>query len=181
MDTCEPRGWQVTSSQLVLWGLPQSQWGELQAHTLHSPPRNALHCRRLPPALLPRPRRAPAGRRPRREGAQSGCPSAGPAGPRWPPRPAPSPAPRFCKLQRTRRPPETPPVGSKLCALQRRSDSHKVCAAEPIPYLRWGRARPRRSGAGPAGSCAQPGMHREFATVAAARAPRRPRGASASR
>lgn len=103
---------------------------------------------------------SPAAPQPRAAGAgkvQSGCPGTGPAGPRSPRGP---PAPRFCNLQRTRRPPETPPAGSKLCALQRGSDPRKVCAAEPTPYLRWGRARPRRSGVGPSGSSAQPGTHR---------------------
>lgn len=126
----------------------------------------------------PRPRRAPPEARRRAVRVSERRPRR----PAPAPRPAPANGTPFLQLaQRTRRPPETPPVGSKLCALQRRSDPHKVCAAEPLPYLRWGSARPRRSGAGPAGSSAQPWMRREFATVAAARAPRRPRGASASR
>lgn len=45
------------------------------------------------PALLPRPRRSPAGRRRSGKGAQSGSPGAGPAAPRWAPRPAPPPPP----------------------------------------------------------------------------------------
>lgn len=128
-------------------------------------------------ASPPRAHRAPRSR----EGAQSGCPCADPVGPGWIPRPALYPRTPFPKLAaNTAASRDPPPTSSKLCALQRRSDPRKVCAAEPTPYLRWGRARPRRSGAGPAGSSAQPGTHRGDATVAATRAPRRPRAASAS-
>lgn len=87
-------------------------------------------------------------------------------------------------LQQMQRPLKSLSARSKLCPLRRKSDPRKVCAAEPVPYLRR-RERIGRclSGARASGSSAQHGTHRGVAAAAAAaaaRAPRRPRGASAS-
>lgn len=160
-------------------GLMRSQAVELQASALNPAPETppfqvgSLRLSRCAPPLA---RRAP----PERERRAVGAPGSRPGYPVLAPACRAAPAPRFRNLQRTRRPLETPAAGSKLYALRRRSDPGKVCAAEPTPYLRWGRARSRRSGAGAAGSSAQPGTHRGVAAVAAARAPRRRRRASAS-
>lgn len=151
--------------------------GRAAGARVESAPRNARHSCGLLLALLPRPRRALTGRRQSRDGMQSGRPGAGDRAPSTVPPPPVSRFPRFAANAASSR----DPAGRQqtLCP-PAQERSRKVCAAEPTPYLHWGRARPRLSGAGPAGSSAQPGTHRGVATVASARAPRRPRSASAS-
>lgn len=153
---------------------------ELQAHALH-PPGYTLHSAGLPPAPLLRPRRAPTGRHPSREGEQSGCPAAGPVGPRWTPRCPP--APRFPKLAANAAASRAPhPQAANFVPSSEGAILAKFVRQSPTPYLRWGRAARAARAPGPPGAArsAQPGTHRGVATVAAARAPRRPRGASAS-
>lgn len=79
-------------------GSPAKAVGELQAHALNPPPRNALRTGRLPPALLLRPCRALTGRHGAGKVRSPGVPAqtllarAGPRAPRC------NPAPRFPKL-----------------------------------------------------------------------------------
>lgn len=183
-DPRTSRLWQVTSSFAASpLGSPTKPVERAAgAHTESSSPKRPPF-QAAPPGPLaappPRPRRVPpeAGRRAVR------------ASERRPRRPAPAPAPRagprhpvFLQLAANAAASRDPAGRQQtLCPPAQKRFSQSLCGPEPLPYLRWGRARPRRSGAGPAGSSAQPGMRGEFATVAAARAPRRPRGASASR
>lgn len=128
------------------------------------------------PALLPRPRRSPAGRRRSGKGAQSGSPGAGPAAPRWAPRPAPPPPPPFPQLaanaaasgdpsgwQQTLRPPaqerswqslcgrahSLPALGTRPPAPLRRRGRGEQRAARDAPGSRRSRRRPRPSAAAP--------------------------------